>query len=114
MAEKAGIGSGKGVHSRGKGGGKGSGKGVANTVTKAGKHHKTFALWEVAIAKAQASQNAFSKAVAFAKAQASQVGSSKASQNAFAEAYSEAKKLEKLSGLDCKSAKEIEVSWKTD
>ena len=71
-------------------------------------------MWEVAFAKAQASHDAYSKAVAFAKAQASQVGFSKESQDAFAEAFSEAEKLEKLSGLDCKRAKAIEVSWKTD
>ena len=103
MAEKAGK---VAQASRGKGGGKGVTKGV----TKAGKNQKTFAMWEVAFAKAHASQNAFSKAVAFAKAQASQVTFSKASQNAFSKAFSKAKKLEKLSGLDSKRAKAFAVS----
>jgi hypothetical protein len=111
MAEKAGN---VAQAPRGKGGGKGGGKGVTKGITKAGNDQKIFAMWKVAFAKAQASHDAYSKAVAFAKAQASQVGFSKESQDAFAEAFSEAEKLEKLSGLDCKRAKAIEVSWKTD
>ena len=111
MAEKAGN---VAQAPRGKGVCNGGGKGVTKGITKARNDQKTFAMWKVAFAKAQASHDAYSKAVAFAKAQASQVGFSKESQDAFAEAFYEAEKLEKLSGLDCKRAKAIEVSWKTD
>ena len=91
MAEKAGN---VAQAPRGKGGGKGGGKEVTKGITKAGNDQKIFAMWKVAFAKAQASQVTFSKA----------------SQNAFFEAFSEAKKLEKLSGLDWERLKAFGVS----